>query len=123
MTPVLKYQAQITQIGPLVDEFVSAGVLVLFGESAPEELKEFSIIHDGKQLVQNVEPGDWFCIEDEKFHILAVGEVANTNLGNLGHLILKFNGMETPEMPGDVCVEARPLPSIQTGMRFSILGE
>jgi len=123
VTPVVKYQAQITQIGPLVDEFVSAGVLVLFGEDAPEELKEFSIIHDGKLLDRDVEPGDWFCLEEEKFLILAVGEVANSNLGNLGHLILKFNGMETPEMPGDVCVEARPLPNIQAGMRFSILGD
>jgi PTS system glucitol/sorbitol-specific IIA component len=123
VTPVVKYQAKITQIGPLVGEFTAAGVLVLFGEDAPEELKEFSIIHDGKLLHKEVAPGDWFCLEDGKYRILAVGEVANTNLGNLGHLILKFNGIDTPEMPGDVCVEAKPLPDIEEGMSFSIVSE
>lgn len=120
---MIKYQAQIREIGPLVGEFTAAGVLVLFGENAPEELKEFSIIHDGKQLQQEVSPGDWFCLEDLRYRVLAVGEVANTNLGNLGHLILKFNGFEQPEMPGDVCVEAKPLPEIQEGMIFSIVSE
>jgi acetyl-CoA carboxylase biotin carboxyl carrier protein len=38
---MIKYQAQIREIGPLVGEFTAAGVLVLFGENAPEELKEF----------------------------------------------------------------------------------
>lgn len=120
MSSVLKYEAQITEIGPLVEEFTAAGILVLFGEDAPEELREFSIIHDGKQLHADLEPGDQFTLESESFRVLAVGEVANTNLGNLGHLILKFNGMEEPEMPGDVCVEAKPLPDIREGMRFSI---
>lgn len=120
---MVKYQAQITQIGPLVSEFTAAGVIVLFGADAPEELKEFSIIHDGKLLHQDVAPGDWFCLDDLRYHILAVGDVANTNLGNLGHLILKFNGFDQPEMPGDVCVEAKPLPDIQEGMSFSIVSE
>jgi PTS system glucitol/sorbitol-specific IIA component len=120
---VIKYEGRITAIGPLVGEFIDAGILVLFGEDAPEELKEFSILHDGKRLLEEIQPGDWFCIDDQRYHILAVGEVANTNLGNLGHLILKFNGMDKPEMPGDVCVEARPLPVIQEGMSFSIIWE
>ena len=104
-------------------EFTDAGVLVLFGENAPDELKEFSILHDGQTLHEDVAPGDWFTIEGQRYRVLAVGEVANTNLGNLGHLILKFNGSDKPEMPGDVCVEALPLPEIRPGMSFSISRE
>ena len=121
MSGVLKYEGTITEIGPLVEEFTAAGILVLFGEDAPEELREFSIIHDGKQLHADLVPGDDFRLEGESYRILAVGEVANTNFGNLGHLILKFNGMEEPELPGDVCVEAKPLPEIREGMHFSIV--
>ena len=42
------------------------------------------------------------------------------NLANLGHLVLKFTGETEPEMPGDVCVQAKPLPAIETGMVIRI---
>jgi PTS system glucitol/sorbitol-specific IIA component len=50
--------------------------------------------------------------------VLAVGAVANQNLAALGHFIIKFNGATEPEMPGDICAEARSLPVLAVGMRF-----
>ena len=117
---MIKYQARVTEIGPLVSEFLEAGILVLFGADAPEELREFSIIHDGKILVEPVSPGDFFCLDDEKFKILAVGDVANTNLSALGHFIIKFNGSDEVEMPGDICSEIGKLPEIRVGMQLEI---
>ncbi|RCK75053.1 MAG: PTS system, glucitol/sorbitol-specific IIA component [Anaerolineae bacterium] len=116
---IIKYAARISEIGPLVDEFISAGVLVFFGQNAPDELREFSILHDGGTLVEDITVGDQFCLEDECFTILAVGEVANQNLKALGHFIIKFNGEHKPEMPGDICAEVRPLPPIRVGDYFS----
>lgn len=116
---MVKYSATISEIGPLVDEFISAGVLVFFGQNAPEELREFAILHDGDTLIEDVVAGDRFCIGNKCFTILAVGEVANQNLKALGHFIIKFNGELKPEMPGDICAEVRPLPSIQVGDTFS----
>ncbi len=118
-----KYQASITAIGPLVAEFVEAGVLVFFGRNAPPELAEFAILHDGTHLDGEIVPGDRVNLDDHSFRVLAVGDVANQNLGALGHLVLKFNGQTTPEMPGDVCLEAGPLPSLQVGMGFQIEAE
>lgn len=115
---MVKYSATVSEIGPLVDEFISAGVLVFFGQNAPEELREFAILHDGDTLIDDVVVGDRFCIGNECFTILAVGEVANQNLKALGHFIIKFNGEQKPEMPGDICAEVRPLPSIHVGDRF-----
>ncbi len=115
-----KYQACVTAIGPLVDEFVEARVLVLFGSSAPPELAEFAIIHDGSHLEGDVRPGDEIRIGGFSYRVLAVGEVANKNLKALGHLVIKFNGQTIPEMPGDVCAEAMPLPKIEVGTRFQI---
>jgi glucitol/sorbitol PTS system EIIA component len=120
---VIKYQALITQIGPLVSEFIDSGILVLFGADAPEELAEFAILHDGKELVEPVAPGDSVTIGADRFQVLAVGEVANTNLANLGHLVLKFNGQTVVEMPGDVCLEAKKLPPVEVGMLLTVQNE
>jgi glucitol/sorbitol PTS system EIIA component len=112
---MVKYKAKFTQIGPLVSEFLVHNILVLFGSSAPEELAEFAVIHDGQELVEPIVVGDTVSINEESFKVLAVGDVANINLKNLGHLILKCNGMTEPEMPGDVCLEDKPLPIIEVG--------
>lgn len=117
---MIKYQATITAIGPLVSEFVEAGVLVFFGANAPAELAEFAILHDGSELHGAVAPGDLIRLDEHTYHVLAVGEVANQNLSALGHLVIKFNGQTEPEMPGDVCAEAVPVPPLQVGMRFEI---
>lgn len=117
---MVKYEARITNIGPYVAEFVEENVLVFFGSEAPEELVEFAILHDGKTLAEAVAPGDYFFLGDTQYAVLAVGEVANSNLANLGHLVVKVNGQNEPEMPGDVCVEAKPLPPIEVGMRIKI---
>ncbi len=117
---MIKYSATVHAVGPLVDEFVSAGILVFFGLNAPEELRDFAILHDGTELVAEVAPGDRFCLDDQCFTILAVGEVANENLRTLGHFVIKFNGQTRPEMPGDICAEARPLPPIGPGSRMAI---
>lgn len=117
---MIKYQANITAIGPLVSEFVEAGVLVFFGSNAPEELAEFAILHDGTKLEGAVTPGDRISLDGHSYGVLAVGEVANQNLEALGHLVIKFNGQTQPEMPGDVCAEAVPVPPLHVGMRFQI---
>jgi PTS system glucitol/sorbitol-specific IIA component len=119
---MIKYTARVTGIGPLTAEFVEAGMLVLFGASAPDELHDFAIIHDGQVLSAPVVVGDQVHIDGRAYQVLAIGEVANDNLGNLGHLVLKFNGQSRPELPGDVCLEAQPLPDIAVGTVFQITG-
>lgn len=119
---LIKYQAEVTEIGPLVSEFIDAGILVFFGEGAPPELVEFSIIHNGKTLEKDLLPDDEINIDEEKFKILAVGEVANENFRNLGHLIIKFNGKNKVELPGDVCVEQKEVPDIRVGTIIKITG-
>ena len=117
---MIKYQGKILSIGPLVEEFTKAGILVFFGEDAPDELLEFSIIHDAKDLKEPLAIGDNVSINHEKFRVLAVGDVANINLGNLGHLILKINGDDTARLPGDVNLEEKPIPEIRVGMEIKI---
>jgi PTS system glucitol/sorbitol-specific IIA component len=117
---MLKYQATISAIGPLVQDFLNEGIIVLFGQQAPEELQEFAILHDGKTLHAPLEAGDRVSFDDTSYRVLAVGDVVNENLANLGHLVLKCNGQSQPEMPGDVCVESKPPPTLRVGMTLRI---
>lgn len=118
----LKYQATVTAIGELVGDFLAEGIVVLFGENAPEELAEFAILHDGTELHAPLEVGDMVCFGSACAQILAVGDVASDNLRNLGHLVLKFNGESEIEMPGDVCVEKIGIPAITVGTVLTVSG-
>lgn len=119
---MIKYEGNVTAIGPYVGEFIDAGILVLFGLNAPEELAEFAILHDGTTLHRDVTAGDTVYVDQASFRVLAVGEVANSNLANLGHLVLKFNGEHEVEMPGDVCVEAGQIPEVKIGTHIRVEG-
>ncbi len=113
----VKYETTVVKLGPLVQDFVENGILVFFGMNAPEELADFAILHEHSQLHQAITAGDSFVIGESRFPILAVGEVANQNLANLGHFVIKFNGLTEPEMPGDISVPAQEsLPDIGPGM-------
>lgn len=118
----LKLRTRVTSIGQGVEEFRAAQILVFFQDGAPEELAEFSILHAAEINLATVAPGDSLHLGDETFGVLAVGDVANENLANLGHLVVKANGLTQPEMPGDVCVESRPLPGMNVGDLIEIYG-
>jgi PTS system glucitol/sorbitol-specific IIA component len=114
------YELEVTAIGPLVSEFTAHGIWVFFHENAPSEVAEFAILHRASPPREPLVPGQLLEIGDERYTISAVGPVANENLANLGHLVLKANGLTEPELPGDLCVEARPLPEPVVGLRLRV---
>ena len=119
--PQVVYSSTVTAVGELVPEFAEQGVLVWFGENAPIELHEFSIIHRPDVALRAPEVGDILKLNEMVFNVLAIGSVSSENLLNLGHLDLKANGLTEPEMPGDVNVEAMPLPNVKIGDRLTVI--
>jgi PTS system glucitol/sorbitol-specific IIA component len=119
--PEIVYSSTVTAVGELVPDFAEQGVLVFFGENAPLELHEFSIIHTPDVLTRAPQVGDTITLANNEYNVLAVGSVASDNLLNLGHLDLKANGLTEPEMPGDVNVEATMLPTVQIGDRLIVV--
>lgn len=117
----IKYEVTVLSVGDIAGAFADEGILVFFGEDAPEELHDFAILVDHKELLAPVEPGDILEIAGSQMPVISVGEVANDNLANLGHLVVKFNGLEEPELPGDVSVAVQPVPSVQAGTIIRIL--
>ncbi|MFM7861012.1 MAG: PTS glucitol/sorbitol transporter subunit IIA [Candidatus Nanopelagicaceae bacterium] len=124
---MIVYQTTVTAVGELVSDFRDQGILVFFGEGAPAELHEFSILHKVEISERAPEVGDLIRINSEdfseEFQVLAVGSVASDNLLNLGHLDLKANGLSEAELPGDVNVEARPLPMIKMGDKLEVIAK
>lgn len=120
---VQKYHATVTAIGELAVEFIAEGILVFFSTTAPEELQEHAVVHDNTSgQTDDVQVGDTVVIEGQEFPVLAVGSVANENLRNLGHLVLKFNGSSEAEMQGDVNVPEGAIPEITPGTQIEIRG-
>jgi PTS system glucitol/sorbitol-specific IIA component len=130
----LKYRGVIQEIGPMVEEFLPHGLLIFFGTNAPAELREVSLIHDGTRLHTNLVVGDLLQFipapsTDEgtthplmRFRLTAVGEMANANLAQLGHIVVHFDAASKAKLPGTISVE----PSLEhlplVGTTFEISG-
>ena len=115
------YESTVTAVGELVSDFRDQGLLVWFGENAPIELHEFSILHKVAHQERAPIAGDVIEINSDKFTVLAVGSVSSDNLLNRGHLDLKANGLPEAELPGDVNVEVCELPMVKVGDTLRVI--
>jgi PTS system glucitol/sorbitol-specific IIA component len=109
-------KAVVTEIGAhALDE--KEPMIILFGESATEGLKEYSVI----QKLQENEPfeikaGGILKIDDQEYQIRHVGPFANANLNSIAHATLVFD--EMPEEDGivnGIYLSPQKLPVIQVG--------
>ncbi|HEY6589477.1 MAG TPA: PTS glucitol/sorbitol transporter subunit IIA [Actinomycetota bacterium] len=115
-----RYAATVTAVGEQVPEFIGQGLLIWFAEGAPEELHFFTVLHRPTVTTGGVRPGDLVRIDDKAFRVTAVGEVANDNMVNLGHIDMKANGASEAPLPGDLCLEELPLPEPRPGTMLVI---
>ena len=118
-----RYATTVTAVGEQVPEFCGQGLLIWFAEGAPEELHFFTVLHRPTVTAGGVRPGELVRIDDKAFRVTAVGEVANDNMVNLGHMDLKANGASEAPLPGDICLEELPLPEPRPGTTLVIEGE
>jgi PTS system glucitol/sorbitol-specific IIA component len=119
-TAETRYAATVTAVGEQVPEFIGQGLLIWFAEGAPEELHFFTVLHRPTVTTGGVRPGDLVRIDDKAFRVTAVGEVANDNMVNLGHIDMKANGVSEAPLPGDLCLEELPLPEPRPGTMLVI---
>ncbi len=122
---VVLYRTEIEAIGPDVDDMLDGGVLILFASGSPPELAEVSVTHD---VIESSDtppsPGGELHIGDEHFLITAVGETAWEKVRSMGHVVFSFNGAESAERPGEICVEhsdaARVRALLQPGATIEV---
>jgi PTS system glucitol/sorbitol-specific IIA component len=123
----LKYRGVIQEIGSMVPEFLAEGILIFFGDTAPRELRDASLVHNGAQLVSELAAGDYLQFsppsdseQPQSYRVTAVGERANANLAQLGHVVIHFDGATKAKLPGAISVEPmlEALPTIGTIFEF-----
>ena len=104
------YQTTITNIGDSAREALLDDMLITFREGAPKDIEEFCFIHQHSTTDGELQAGNIMELAQQRYVITAVGEVATQNLRELGHVTIRFNGDEQPELPGSIHVNG-PTPS------------
>lgn len=102
----LQLDLNVTEVGEDVELMKEEGILILFNNTVPEDLKTIAVIHDGA-FHQDIKSGDDMIINGELFRIHHVGDKANETLSQLGHATFNFEGETEYDMPGTVYLEKK----------------
>lgn len=98
----MKYSVKILEVGKNVYDMVNNGLLILFNNEAPEDLKPFCVITDRNKHEGEIKIGDQLTVNNKTYSITALGSVANENLYSLGHVTLCFDGAKEAKLPGHI---------------------
>ena len=115
------WESEVTGVGPDVAMMADEGVLIFFGDPAPPELAEVSVLHTPLHPPQRpIEVGDVVEGAGAPLTVTAVGSIADDNLRDLGHMVLYCDpGPEVQLLPGALHVTGRmALPAPGTAVRL-----
>jgi PTS system glucitol/sorbitol-specific IIA component len=115
------YETTVSGVGEQVPAFLDHGVLIFFGDEAPPELRDISVLHRPTVTDDAMQAGDVLQLGSTELEVLAAGGVVRDNLLNLGHFDLKADGRSEAKLPGDVCVPNVRLPLLAPGDRVRVL--
>ena len=96
-------------------------MLILFDETATEEIKNVAIIHDNHQGEKpyQIGVGDTLTVGDQVYTLMEIGERVNESLTMLGHATLLFREREEADLlPNAIYLTPPILPSLEVGMKF-----
>ena len=114
------YSSKIVRLGEQSGLFLAEGIVVFFGDNAPEELQDVAVVHKLNPVKGEIVVGTTIELSGETLKVTAIGEVANENFKNLGHLVLKLDSAEEAALPGDVSCSYSKIPEIVLGDTINI---
>ena len=115
------YENQVKALGACVEEFKDAEMFILFGDNAPEELRDYCYSVNVNPINGTIAAGQILKIGANEYKITAVGSEAPVTLAGLGHCTVNFSGQTTVALPGTIYVEHKPMPDITIGTVIQIL--
>lgn len=116
------FNTKVVKLGEMANEFIAEKMVILFQENVPDELAEYCVLHTGHQLIGTVQAGDILIFAGREYKIVYVGDEVQKNLGNLGHITLKFNNnCEGENLEGSLYLEDKEVVSIGIGDEISII--
>lgn len=117
------YENKVKSIGAMANTFLEEKMLILFGNGAPQDLKDFCYNIEVVDVTGDIQAGQKLFINNKEFEITSVGDVVQRNLTTLGHITLRFDGSTTPELPGTLYLESKEIPLIELGTELKIVSE
>lgn len=109
-------ESKVLEIGELVPAFEEEMLLILFGPTATAELKSICVIHEFiNQPNNDLKTGSKFDIGGQTYTITQVGDAANKNFDELGHVSIYFRTGENEILPGAIIAEPEVYPTINPG--------
>lgn len=115
------YENQVKALGVSVEEFKDAGMLIIFGDNAPEEIRDYCYSVSVNPIHGTIAVGQTLKFDNNEYKITAVGSEAPVTLAGLGHCTVNFSGQTTVDLPGTIYVENKPQPEIQVGTVIQIV--
>ncbi|WP_116397647.1 PTS glucitol/sorbitol transporter subunit IIA, partial [Klebsiella quasipneumoniae] len=79
----------------------------------------YCFIHNHGELCGELRPGAELQLGDRHYPVTAVGEVAEQNLRELGHITVRFDGEAEAEFPGSIHVSGPTPTDIPLGSTLS----
>lgn len=113
------YENEILEIGIGVEE-LSENMIVLFGDNVPDSLKDFCYLVSINDINGTIQKGQKLNLDNEQFIIDNVGDLAQKNLGELGHLTILFNANKEEMLPGAIIVLGNNDIKIKKGTKIKI---
>lgn len=117
------YECKIKDQGSCAEEFADANIFVIFGDNAPEEIKDYCYWIDLAPIQGTIAPGQLLKVDGQSYRITAVGEEAPVTLAGLGHCTFNFSGQTEVDLPGTIYVESKPMPKLGRGTVIQIVQE
>jgi len=99
------YRNQVKGIGSSVSEFKGSGMFIIFGDNAPEEIKDYCYTVDVVPINGKIKAGQYLILDDQAYEITSIGMEAPVTLEGLGHMTINFSGLTEPEMMGTCYVK------------------
>lgn len=101
------FRTVVTQVSEQARELLESGMLILFADGAPPELAEVSILHAVKEISSMAGSpaiGSELSLGGVPTRITAIGDYAWRKFGEIGHVVINFNGASMTPRPGEICV-------------------
>ncbi len=115
------YANTVIDLGDNVEAFMDQGMFIIFGEFVPDALRDLCYITTLNPMTGELSAGQKLIIDGVSYEITAVGSLAQKNLSAMGHLTIVFNEATEAGLPGSICVEAKPVPTLVVGSEISIV--
>lgn len=115
------YENEVKGIGDMVEAFKDEGMFILFGDNAPDTLKDFCYTITVKNAAETIAAGQTLEIDGKAYKIVGVGDIMQKNLEALGHITVNFTGNKESGLPGTLVVEKAEVPQLKIGSVIKIL--